>query len=311
VAALRLGTRASALALAQAEIVREALVQAHDGLEVEVVPVSAGGDEGGALALAGDKSRFVRELEQQLLAGGIDVALHSAKDVPGDLPAGLAVAGVPGRASPLDALCGAASLAQLAPGARVGTSSLRRRAQLLARRADLVVEDLRGNVDTRLRKLAEGSFDALVLASAGLARLGRAEAGEELALDEMVPAPGQGSLLLEARSDDERVHELAHAIDDPTALTELTAERALVAALGASCNTPIGCHADLREAELRVTSFVGLPDGSHWIGDEIAAPGDDPGALGRAAAQRLGAAGAAELLEQAEAAATLGENSGR
>jgi hydroxymethylbilane synthase len=289
---IRLGTRGSALALAQAKSIADRLPQAT------LVPITTSGDRG----RGGDKARFVKEIEEALLAGDIDLAVHSAKDVPGELPDGLSIVGVPERADPLDALCGAASLDSLDSGAVVGTGSLRRRAQLLALRPDLEVRELRGNVDTRLRRLAEGQFDAIVLARAGLARLGRA--GEGVALGGLVPAPGQGCLALEARADDDGVAEAAAALTNRDALTALTAERALVAALGATCRTPIGAHARLEHGVLRLTAFVGMPDGSHWIRDELSGDSADPAALGRAVAGRLDAAGASELLAEAETAST-------
>jgi hydroxymethylbilane synthase len=170
---LRLGTRGSALALAQARWVAEHLVG-----DVELVPIRTGGDERrGPAPESSDKTRFVKEIEEALLAGQIDLAVHSAKDVPGELPDGLGIVGVPTRADARDALCGAGSLAELAEGAVVGTASVRRRSALLALRPDLRIQELRGNVDTRLRRLAEGSYDALVLACAGLQRLGRGEDG--------------------------------------------------------------------------------------------------------------------------------------
>ncbi len=187
---IRLGTRGSALALAQARWVAERLPDAH------LLPITTSGDRGSR----DDKSRFVKEIEQALLADEIDLAVHSAKDVPAELPAGLSIVGVPQRADARDALCGAGSLEALREGAVVGTGSVRRRAQLLALRPDLRVSELRGNVDTRLRRLAEGDFDAIVVARAGLDRLGRGGEGE--ALHDLVPAPGQGCLALEARDGD-------------------------------------------------------------------------------------------------------------
>ena len=267
-----------------------------DALDAEVVPIRTAD---GAL---GDKGRFVAGIEEALLRGEVDLAVHSAKDVPAELPEGLAIVGVPERADPRDAVCGSPSLSALAAGARVGTSSLRRRAQLLALRPDLVVDDLRGNVDTRLRKLGAGEWDAVVLAAAGLARLGRADAGAPLEPDVMTPAPGQGCLALEARADDERVAELAAAVTDRDALTCLTAERAVVQALDATCRTPVAAHAVLDGDELELSAFVGLPDGSHWIRDAARAPADDPAALGLAVAERLKSAGASELLATAERA---------
>jgi hydroxymethylbilane synthase len=286
---VRLGTRGSALALAQAGWVAERLPG-----EVEVVPIATSGDRGSQ----DDKSRFVKEIEEALAAGEIDVAVHSAKDVPGELPAGLSIVGVPERADPRDALCGAPSLDALAEGAVVGTASLRRRAELLALRPDLSVRELRGNVDTRLRKLAEGDFAAIVLARAGLVRLDRGDEG--VALDELVPAPGQGCLALEGRSDDSAVAAAAAALTDRSALVALTAERALVSDLEATCHTPIGAHARLDGGALHLAAFVGLPDGSHWIRDELSGDAAEPAALGRAVAERLELAGARDVLAEAE-----------
>jgi hydroxymethylbilane synthase len=284
---IRLGTRGSALALAQARWVAERL----DG-EVELVEISTQG-------AVGDKSRFVKAIEEALLAGTVDLAVHSAKDVPGELPDGLSIVGVPERADPYDALCGATSLDELRPGAVVGTASLRRRAQLLALRDDLEIRELRGNVDTRLKRL--GDYDAIVLAQAGLDRLGRG--GEGKPLEALVPAPGQGCLALEARVDDEVTAAAAARLTDRAALTALTAERAVVTALDASCHTPIGAHARECDGALRLSAFVGLPDGSHWIRDELDGDSAGPAALGTAVAERLQAAGARELLEEAERAA--------
>lgn len=273
----------------------------REGVEVEVVVVRTGGDEGGPRhAVPGDKSRFVKEIEEALLAGEADLAVHSAKDVPGELPDGLALVGVPERADAADALCGAESLDTLAGGARVGTGSLRRRAQLLALRPELDVTDLRGNVDTRLRKLAAGDCDAVVLAAAGLARLGRA--GEGAPLPALVPAAGQGCLALEARADDEGMLDLGARLTHRPSLVRLTAERALVSALDATCRTPVAAHAELRGGELRLAAFVGLPDGSTWIRDELSGDAGDPSSLGRAVADRLLAAGAGEVLAAAELA---------
>jgi hydroxymethylbilane synthase len=284
---LRLGTRGSALALAQARQVARML-----DADVELVTITTSGDETSSTAAAsiGDKSRFVKEIEEALLAGAIDLAVHSAKDVPGVLPDGLAIVGVPEREDARDALVGS-----LPEGASVGTSSLRRRSQLLAERPDLQVSDLRGNVDTRLRKLASGSYDAVVLAVAGLKRLGRDE-GTPMPVATMTPAPGQGCLALEARRDDTRASELAERLTDRRALVRLTVERAVVERLDATCETPVGAYAELEEDVLRLHAFVGLPDGSTWIRDTLEGSADDPAALGRELGDRLLAAGAAELL---------------
>jgi hydroxymethylbilane synthase len=290
---VRIGTRGSALALAQAQLVADALEGA------ELVQIVTSGDRAPA---GGDKSRWVRELEQALLAGEVDLAVHSAKDVPGELPDGLALVGVPSRADASDVLCGAESLAALPPGARVGTSSVRRQAQLHAARADLEVVPLRGNVDTRLRKLADGAYDALVLAGAGLERLGRRDAaGARLDPRTFVPAPGQGALALEARAGDEPAREAGARLTDPAALATLRAERALTAALGGSCHTPIGAHAEhAAGGALLLRAFVGLTDGSAWVRDELTGSAQEADELGRAVGERLLAAGARDLLEQAE-----------
>jgi hydroxymethylbilane synthase len=300
---IRLGTRGSALALAQARWVAERLSG-----EVELVPITTSGDERGQRAGAPtDKARFVKEIEDALLAGQIDLAVHSAKDVPSELPDGLAIVGVPERADARDALCGAGSLDDLAEGAVVGTASLRRRAAVLALRPELDVRDLRGNVDTRLRRLADGDFDAIVLAQAGLERLGRANEGAPLEPGRVVPAPGQGCLVLEARAGgDDAVAQAAAAVTDHDALTCLTAERAVVRALEATCHTPIGAHCVTAGAGLRLTVFVGLPDGSRWIRDELDGDAADPSGLGEAVGARLRAAGAAELLAEAERAVAAG-----
>lgn len=289
-APLRLGTRGSTLALAQARWVAALLGGA------EVVAISTAGDRGTG---PGDKSRWVAELEAALLAGEIDFAVHSAKDVPAELGEGLAVAAVPAREDPRDVLCGVGGLDALADGARVGTSSLRRCAQLHAARADLAVSALAGNVDTRLRKLSEGAWDAIVLARAGLARLGRL--AEATAVLDWVGAAGQGALLLEGRAGDER----ARGVEDAAAAAAVAAERALVRALGASCHTPLGAHAaaawaGATDGSLRLRAWLGLPDGSAWLSDELT--GADPEALGSAVAERMRAAGADELLAAAERA---------
>jgi len=290
---MRIGTRASALALAQAGTVAALL-----GPDAELVPLTTSGDRDRAGAGVQDKERWVKELELALLAGEIDLAVHSAKDVPSELPAGLELVGAPPRGDPFDALVGAVSLDALAVGARVGTASLRRAAQLLALREDLEVVVVRGNVDTRLRRLAEGDLDALVLAAAGLQRLGRADAIGCL-LTALVPSPGQGTLVLEARTGDERAAAAARAITDAPTWDALRAERALVARLDASCNTPLGAHAQVGDGGIVLRTFVGLPDGSAWLRDETP-PAATPDEAGARAAERLLAAGGGDLLARAE-----------
>jgi len=289
---IRIATRGSKLALTQAGQVAELLGGA------ELVEVSSDGEPG-------DKSRFVRGVERALLAGEAEVGVHSAKDLPGDMPAELEIAAVPAREDPADVWIGAASSLEDVPeGARVGTASLRRRAQLLAARPDLRVEELHGNVDTRLRKLAEGELDAIVLAAAGLRRLGReAEIGFRIPVETMVPAPGQGTLVLQACAGDEKTAEAVAGIFDLDAARELTAERAAVRLLDASCMTPVGVFARVEGEDLEVDAFVGLPDGSEWLRDRIEADASEPAAAGVLLAERLLSAGAHDLLTRAEAMA--------
>ncbi len=286
---MRIATRASALATTQARHVAELLGGA------ELVEVANIDGE------AGDKSRFVRSVERALLAGDADLGVHSAKDLPGEMPDGLALVGVPVREDPADAFIGASeTLDALPAGSRVGTASLRRRSQLLALRPDLEVVELRGNVDTRLRKLADAEADGLVLAVAGLARLGRAaEISFRFGADQMVPAPGQGALVLQARAGDAAAAAAAAGISDREALVEFTAERAACAALDATCETPVGICARHLEGTLAVAGFAGLPDGSAWIRDALRGDPEQPAAVGEALAERMLAAGAAEMLQQA------------
>ena len=287
--ALRLATRGSTLALAQARAVAQMLGGA------ELVEATSDGEPG-------DKSRFVRGVERELLEGRAEIGVHSAKDLPAELPQGLVIAGVPTREQPADAWIGTGeSLDEVPEGARVGTSSLRRRSQLLAARPDLELVDLHGNVDTRLRKLAEGELDAIVLAAAGLRRLQREEEISFL-LDPaaMTPAAGQGALALQTRADDAQAREAAAGLSDAKALSELSAERAVVAALQASCNTPVGVHARLHGGRLGIAGFAGLPDGTESVRETLDGDAADPAALGEALAKAMLTAGAGEILERAE-----------
>ncbi len=290
---IRLGTRASALALAQASRVVEAL--GRQGARVELVPMKTEGDRllGARLADAGGKGLFVREIEEALIDGRLDLAVHSLKDLPAEQPAGLELAAFPPREDPRDVLVtrDAGGLETLAPGAVLGTSSLRRRAFALAVRPDLVVEPVRGNVDTRLRKLADGAYDAIVLAAAGLARLGVTPPHvTALAPDVFVPAVGQGILGLEVRRDDAATRRLVAGLDHaPTRVCAL-AERAYLRRLGASCTTPMAAHATLSGARLAMTAVVASEDGRRLLrADAAGAPGD---------AERLGVQLAESLLER-------------
>jgi hydroxymethylbilane synthase len=319
---MRIGTRGSALALAQAGHVAELLATATgDEDAIELVTITTSGDRaspgensdssdnaaGPQTSLAGgapaDKSRWVDTIEAALLAGEIDLAVHSAKDVPGEPAEGLALLGAPARVSAADVLCGADDLESLPAGARMGTSSLRRSAQLRAAREDLRVVALGGNVDTRLRRLGEEEdLDAIVLAHAGLLRLGRAaEIGAVLDPARFVPAPGQGVLALEGRAGDTPIEAAVNAIADADAFACLRAERAVAQALDASCHTPLGAHAVPAGCGcLNLRAWVGIPDGSAWVSDELLGGFYDPEALGRRVAERMKAAGAGEMLRRAE-----------
>jgi hydroxymethylbilane synthase len=315
---IRIATRRSALALAQARQVGEMLGGA------ELVEVSSNGEPG-------DKGRFVRGVERALLAGEAELGVHSAKDVPAVMPEGLVIAAVPRRQDPADVWIGAgASLDDVPEGARVGTASLRRRAQLLAARPDLRVEEMHGNVDTRLKKLGKGEVDAIVLAAAGLRRLGReGEAAFSIPAEAMIPAAGQGALVLQTRADDEASRDAVAKVSDDVSLRELTAERTVVALLEATCATPIGVRARVMTGNaddeshagggarvdgesqteiegriagevLVVEAFVGLPDGSEWIRDRVEGDAHRPTAVGEQLAERLVAAGARDILTRAE-----------
>ncbi len=286
---MRIATRGSVLALTQARYVADLLGGA------ELVKASSDGEPG-------DKSRFVRGVEQVLLAGEAEIGVHSAKDLPSEMPEGLEIAAVPKREQPADVWIGVGtSLDQVPEGGRVGTASLRRRAQLLAARPDLRVEDLHGNVDTRLRKLEEGELDAIVLAAAGLRRLGRAdEIGFALPVEQMVPAAGQGALALQVRSADGNTIDAVERVNELAAMRELTAERTVVALLDASCETPLGVHAQIDGEALTIDAFVGLPDGSEWLRDRLEGRAEEPALVGAELVQRLLAAGARDLLDRAE-----------
>jgi hydroxymethylbilane synthase len=264
----------------------------------ELVEVSSDGK-------SGDKSRFVRGVERALLEGEAEIGVHSAKDLPAELPEGLEIAAVPARENPGDAwIGGGGSLDDVPEGARIGTASLRRRAQLLAARPDLDVHELHGNVDTRLRKLGEGELDAIVLAVAGLRRLGReSEISFAIPTESMTPAAGQGSLVLELRAGDEKTATAVAPLGDETALRELTGERTVIALLEATCDTPIGVLAKVDGERMRMEAFVGLPDGSEWIRDHVEGDSSEPAALGAELAERLLATGARDILDRAEARA--------
>jgi hydroxymethylbilane synthase len=285
---IRLGTRGSALALAQAHMAAAAL-----GGDVQIVEVVTTGDRDRSLP---DKEKWVKELDRALVDGEIDLAVHSAKDVPGVLADGIAIVATLRREDPRDSLVGAVSISALAEGARVGTSSLRRQGQLLAIRPDLLIEPLRGNVDTRLRTVAEGRLDAAVLAQAGLNRLGRGDEGHPLG--SLVPAPGQGIVLLTARIGDGVAAAAAMEITNAKAMTALRAERAVGLALGADCTTAIGAIArPLDDERIEVEVMLTTPDGTQVLRDRLEGPVEGAEELAKAVARRLKSAGADAILD--------------
>ena len=300
-AVLRLGTRASPLARAQADAVSRMLEGCHPGLQVEQVLIRTSGDrlQRGPVPPAGLKGLFVKEIEEALAAGRVDLGVHSMKDLPAHLAAGLVLGAVPARADARDVLVGGAAggLRSLKPGSRVGTSSVRRRAQLLALRRDLEVVPVRGNVDTRIGRLHSAELDAVVLAAAGLVRLRVTEpAMHPLSPDELLPAVGQGALALECRADDASTRELLAAVADPAAEAAAAAERGFLVAIGGDCNTPLAAYAEVADGRISLRALVTDPDGRERVEDADSAPTDEAAALGSELASRLLAAGAARLL---------------
>ena len=300
-APIRIATRRSRLALWQAEHVAARLAGCHRGLVVSLVPIVTEGDriQDRSLASAGGKGLFIKELENAIQGGEADIAVHSMKDVPGLLPDGFTIAAALERGDPRDALVCPRheSIAALPRGARVGTSSLRRECQLRHRRPDLEVVALRGNVDTRLRKLDGGECDAALLATAGLERLGlQARIRARLSPDEMLPAIGQGIVGIECAAGRSDIIELVRPLEHAPTRIVLDAERALSAGLGASCRAPIAGHATLVGNELHLRGLAGSPDGRQVIVDRVSGAAADAARLGAELAKRLLAAGAGALL---------------
>lgn len=302
---LRLGTRGSRLALFQAEFVKSRLEELHPGLHVEIRILQTTGDRITDVPLAkiGDKGLFTKELDRAILAGEVDAAVHSLKDMPTVLVDGLTLAVVLDREDPRDVLIPAPgrprTLAELPAGSRIGTSSLRRRAQLRHLRPDLVVDDLRGNLDTRFARLREGRFDAAILARAGVVRLGHEDLiGEVLDAPAWLPAAGQGALGIAAGSDDARTAELLRPLEDPVARSTTTAERAFLRALEGGCQIPIGASANLVAGELQLHGLVAAFDGDPLLRGEVKGDPADAKELGRKLADDLLARGAGDILRQ-------------
>jgi hydroxymethylbilane synthase len=303
---IRIATRKSQLALWQAEHVADLLRAAHAGLQVELLPMSTKGDliQDRSLAAIGGKGLFIKELEVAMQAGHAEIAVHSMKDVPAELPPGFVIAAVLERADPRDALIGGAytRIQDLPAEARVGTSSLRRQAQLLAARPDLRIHALRGNVNTRLRRLDEGELDAIILACAGMIRLGwEARITTRLDTSVSLPAVSQGVIGIECRDDDGRTRSLLAPLEHAATRIAMDAERAFSGRLGGSCQSPVAAFAQLESGRLLLDGLVAEPDGSRLLRESIAGGPGDSVALGEELAERVLAAGAGPLLERLRA----------
>lgn len=298
---LRIATRKSALALWQANHVQDLLKEAHPGIEIELVKIVTQGDRilDRPLSEIGGKGLFLKELERAMLDGEADLAVHSMKDVPAEMAEGLVLDAVLPRANPYDALVsrGGQLLADLPAGSRVGTSSLRRKSQLLALRPDLEVADLRGNVDTRLRKLDEGQYDAIILACAGLQRLGLGERiTETLQQPDWLPASTQGIIGLQCRQDDSDTQSLIEPLADSDTMVVASAERAVARVLEATCQVPLAAHAVLESGTVRLKSLVSTTDGKESIRASGEAPASDAVALGERVAADLLSNGAGRII---------------
>ncbi len=299
---IRIATRKSALALWQAEYVKARLEASHPGLKVSLVPMVSRGDKllDAPLAKIGGKGLFVKELETALLENEADIAVHSMKDVPMEFPEELGLYCICEREDPRDAFVSNRfdSLDALPPGSVVGTSSLRRQAQLLARRPDLKIQFLRGNVNTRLAKLDAGEYDAIILAAAGLIRLGFGERiRSSIGVDESLPAGGQGAVGIECRTGDSEVHALLACLNHAPTATRVVAERALNKRLNGGCQVPIACYAVLEGEQLWLRGLVGQPDGTLLLRAEGRAPAAEAEALGVQVAEELLEQGAEQILK--------------
>jgi len=297
-ARLRIGSRGSQLALWQANHIAGLLRQRGHQVEIEVIRTTGDKITDVALAKVGTKGMFTKEIEEALAAGALDLAVHSLKDLPSEIASQFEIVAVTKRESPLDALCSPhESIAVLPPGARVGTSSLRRQAQLKALRPDLDVHPLRGNVDTRLRKLEAGEYQAIILAAAGLARLGKHHLVREMLSPQvMCPSAGQGALAIEIRAGDRMVREHLCFLDDPGARATTTCERALLSKMGGGCQVPIGALAEMRDGNLHLSAVVANPDGSQVL--RGSGEGSDPIALGESVGAELLARGGTAILQE-------------
>lgn len=296
---IRIGTRASRLALWQAEFVAEELKKIFPALEIEIVKVSTTGDKilDAPLAKIGGKGLFTKELESQLARGAIDLAVHSLKDVPTELPKDFQIAAITKRAQPFDAFVSNnfSTFESLPENAVVGTSSLRRAAQILSLRPDLQIKNLRGNVETRLKKLDAGDFDAIILAAAGLERLGYSSRIAEL-LTEIIPAAGQGSLAIETRADDDEIFSYVRKLNDDETCAAIEVEREFLTEVGGSCQIPVGVFATLDDKQIKVRAIISSVDGKKFVREVEVAPLENIYGLGKKLAARLLNNGGREIL---------------
>ncbi len=294
---LTIGSRGSQLALWQANWVKRKLEALGETCRIEIIKTTGDKITDVPLAKVGTKGLFTKEIEEALLDSRIDLAVHSLKDLPTELPGGLVISAIPAREDPRDALVGA-KLNELAKGAKVGTSSLRRVAQLRAVRPDLAIESVRGNVDTRLRKLGEGQYDALVMAAAGLRRLGwEARIAEYIPIDVMCPAVGQGALAIETREAGDSARSCGR-LDDAAARLTVEAERAVLATLGGGCQVPIGAYGQIAGDRLELVAIVASPDGTRLIRKNATGPAAERVRLGEELGRQLLEAGAREILDE-------------
>lgn len=306
---ITLGTRGSELALFQARHVAWVLQSNHVEVSVKIKTITTSGDKilDSPLAKIGDKGLFVKEIESELISGGIDIAVHSCKDLPTEMPVGLVLSAFSRREDPRDAFIGAGSghrqLSDIREGGKVGTSSLRRRSQLKALRPDLEIVDIRGNVDTRIRKIGEFGLDGTILAAAGIRRLEReSEVSFFFTAEQMIPAVGQGVIAVETREDDPQVRSLLTCFNDEDSAVAVTAERALMRKLEGGCQVPIGANAVVYEDTLVLNAYLGSLDGADSVRDQIKGPADKAEELGVELAQRMYKAGGDRILAAVRAA---------
>lgn len=298
---LRIGSRGSRLALWQAEFIKRLITRSLPDIKIEISVIRTTGDRVAdlSLSLIGGKEVFVKEIEEALLLKEIGIAVHSMKDLPSTLPVGLKIGAVAKRHDPRDALVSKQGIRfdELPKGARIGTGSVRRQAQLLYFRPDLQIIPIRGNVDTRLRKLRNDGFDGVVLALAGLERMGlESEIAEVFSFDVLIPAPGQGAIAVECRGDDEEINQILLTINHEESEVATSAERSFLERLGGSCHVPVGCYAEVKEVRIKILGLIASPDGKNLIREDIEGSVQNHKSLGKELAERILLKGGEEIL---------------